>query len=466
MTLPQISNGENLGSVRGKLNALLKGATSVFHYIPQSEWAAIQDRTSTYDIYADLMAAINDKTDQRPDIIVFPQGQYKCSQTIHLKRQVYLRGFGSGIAGGSSTEIVFPAGVPGLVAHNYVTSASGIEQASTGRADGSIIEGLMFKGGGGAQAHGIWLRTRATLRDVQVHTFSGNGLQVLAASGSGDPETEGNANNFIVDCCAFRLNGGHGMYVDGPDANAGLITGSDADANGGCGFYDSSFLGNTYIGCHTAENVDAPYKSDDPNARNLFVGCYGEGDQPDCDIASPAMFIGGAVTGFTDNSGVALKSELGYLISERGFGFNRSGVECRIGGGVDYELFRFTKAGGSDRRLKFDPSTDDLYFDEDNFGAHKSLVITGNNTTLGTGGNRPNPFPRAWLFSRLMIGGFGSDARMLTTASAPPTSGEWARGDRVYHTAPSPGGIEGWVCTTGGTAGVDAVFKTFGSISS
>jgi hypothetical protein len=460
----QIANGESLSFVRRDLNAVLSGSTSIFHYIPQSEWAAIQARTSTYDIYADLMSAINDKTDQRPDVIAFPQGQYKCSNTIHLKRQVYLHSFGSGISGGSSTEIVFPAGVAGFVLHAHNTSASGIEEVSTGRADGSIIEGILLKGGGGAPAHGVWLRTRATLKNVQIHAFSGNGLQVLAASGSADPATEGNANNFIVDCCAFRLNGAHGMYVDGPDANAGLITGSDADANGGCGFYDSSFLGNTYVGCHTAENADSPYKSDDPNARNLFVGCYGEGDQPYCDIAAPAMFIGGAVTGFTSNTGVALKSEFGYLMAQ-GFGFNRSDVQCRIGGSGPYDLFTFTKAGGSARRFKFDASTDDIYFDDDNLGAWRGLVITGNDTMLGTGGGRPNPFPRAWMFDRLMIGGFGANARMITTGLDAPTSGEWAHGDRVYHAAPSPGGIEGWVCTVGGTAGSDAVFKTFGTIS-
>jgi hypothetical protein len=34
--------------------------------------------------------------------------------------------------------------------------------------------------------------------------------------------------------------------------------------------------------------------------------------------------------------------------------------------------------------------------------------------------------------------------------SAPVAAGEYARGDRYYYVNPSPGGFEGWVCTTGG----------------
>jgi Pectate lyase superfamily protein len=45
--------------------------------------------------------------------------------------------------------------------------------------------------------------------------------------------------------------------------------------------------------------------------------------------------------------------------------------------------------------------------------------------------------------------------------SAIPTSGTYAKGDRIWNTNPVAGGSEGWVCITAGSPGV---WKTFGSI--
>jgi parallel beta-helix repeat protein len=47
-------------------------------------------------------------------------------------------------------------------------------------------------------------------------------------------------------------------------------------------------------------------------------------------------------------------------------------------------------------------------------------------------------------------------------ASAAPTSGTYAVGDRVWNTAPAASGSMGWVCTTAGSPGT---WKTFGAIS-
>lgn len=49
-----------------------------------------------------------------------------------------------------------------------------------------------------------------------------------------------------------------------------------------------------------------------------------------------------------------------------------------------------------------------------------------------------------------------------TVGAAAPTTGTWALGDIVYHSAPSPGGNVGWICTTAGTPGT---WKAFGGIS-
>jgi hypothetical protein len=57
------------------------------------------------------------------------------------------------------------------------------------------------------------------------------------------------------------------------------------------------------------------------------------------------------------------------------------------------------------------------------------------------------------------------DASMTLTRSfksAAPTTGVWFRGDRVLNSAPSAGGVEGWVCTATGEPGT---WKAFGEIA-
>ena len=49
------------------------------------------------------------------------------------------------------------------------------------------------------------------------------------------------------------------------------------------------------------------------------------------------------------------------------------------------------------------------------------------------------------------------------SASGPPSSGTWALGAVAYNSAPAPGGVIGWVCTTAGSPGV---WKSWGAISS
>jgi len=83
------------------------------------------------------------------------------------------------------------------------------------------------------------------------------------------------------------------LLVDGADVNAGVVTALDCSSNGGWGINDSSFLGNTYVACHVDGNTLGSYRSDDPNARNVFVGCYSEGGWPASSIAFPSIVVGG-----------------------------------------------------------------------------------------------------------------------------------------------------------------------------
>ena len=46
--------------------------------------------------------------------------------------------------------------------------------------------------------------------------------------------------------------------------------------------------------------------------------------------------------------------------------------------------------------------------------------------------------------------------------TAAPTTGDWARGDIVWHSEPASGGNIGWVCTAAGTPGT---WKSWGTIA-
>jgi hypothetical protein len=118
---------------------------------------------------------------------------------------------------------------------------------------------------------------RALIENCYVGGFSGNGIEINASI-SYSPKT--NANNWEVHNCRIDGNAGHGLHVEGADANAGRAIGIDSSENGGWGFYDQSFLGNTYVACHAAGNASGGYNSPKASARNVFVGCYTEGGQP------------------------------------------------------------------------------------------------------------------------------------------------------------------------------------------
>jgi hypothetical protein len=78
---------------------------------------------------------------------------------------------------------------------------------------------------------------------------------------------------------------------------------------------------------------------------------------------------------------------------------------------------------------------------------------------------RTSAVPHAKYIRKLFLGSSASNGRQVTFATAEPSSGEYARGDVIFNQNPSAGGSMGWVCTTGGTAGTDAVFKAMPNLA-
>jgi len=188
--------------------------------------------------------------------VIVPAGEYYLGSKIELKHTVILEGHGVG-AGGvrSGSKLRWPADMDGIVINRYNTLADDTEGTATGAADGSIIRNLYLAGGGGTfgTADGVWFRARGTLEHCTIAGFSGHGIKIVAASNTPGP-VDGNANNWRVNNCRCENNKNCGMFVDGPDVNAGLATLLDCSQNGRWGIWDSGFLGNTYIACHVASN--------------------------------------------------------------------------------------------------------------------------------------------------------------------------------------------------------------------
>lgn len=184
----------------------------------------------------------------------FPAGWFEFASTIEITDGTLIfEGADTGSPGGRGTVLKFPAGVTGIRVHRYNTSGTITDGVTHRGGDGAIIRNFTLRGGfvsTEAEAHGIQLRARAVCEFNFIYEFEGDGYYGNATAGSGGA-TEGNANNSII-------RGGrvqecrNGLFVDGADSNIWLIDGLDCSANRQWNFADSSFLGNTYVGCHSS----------------------------------------------------------------------------------------------------------------------------------------------------------------------------------------------------------------------
>lgn len=445
--------------------AKLRERISILDFIPLDEHQDIFDGVSTFDCYKSLCAAIDFATTGSGmyvsgAAVYFPNGKYNSSETIHLKKRVRLYGDGSGLPDGDQAVIVFASGKSGFIVHRYNTCEHGVQESPTTAADGTIIEGLSLHGSGNnPDAHGIWLRARASIRAMQINGFGGNGINVVADAVAGGL-AHGNANNFEIDVARITNCGKNGLYVHGGDTNAGVVKAIDATANGGFGIYDSSFLGNTYLACHAADNKAGAYKSDGLNARNLFIGCYSEGGQPPSSIAAPAMVIGGSHGAAVNGPQIDCDVQTGITMRSLSLKSGDGNASLGIGQGATKEEFlNFTSDGWSTWRMK--SAKGRAYIDWANLGNSECLAFynrslcnpeNGYNRDLGSFWASPIGLP---------LGYFGAGMLARVEGAAAPTEGKWLRGDVMWNTAPVAGGNAGWMCVESGEPGV---WRPFGAI--
>ena len=433
-------------------------------YVSVLDFGAVADGVT--DNYDAIMAAINSVTYgtgyyKSGPAIYFPSGVYYCSQTINLKKSVKLYGDGSGLPTEATATIQWPAGVTGIIVNRYNTYGNGKQTTPTTAADGSIIQGLRLIGAKGtaddAGGHGIWLRARAVIEKCYIGLFQGNGINIVASAG-GSASTEGNANNFYVNCGRIAGCAGNGIFVDGADVNAGTVTAIDCSSNSGWGFYDSSFLGNTYSGCHTAANTTGSYKSDNLNARNLFLNCYAESGQPSPSIVWPAVCLFGA--GVSSDNGFACDINGIYSygqFSTPSIYLNKnqsvtSGVQVTFPDTDTGTIYSWTQARAIGR----------IGWKYANLGFPSFINFYDRAATTANGYARDLSASNGALGLSTYYFGEYNQMKYRGLASAHPTTGTWLQGDIVWNSLPAASGTIGWVCVTGGTPGT---WKTFGAIS-
>lgn len=147
---------------------------------------------------------------------------------------------------------------------------------------------------------------RCIFTNLLVSNWGGIGVSVNADINRGSNGNENRFTNVQAVLCGNAKNHqdgtNGGFYLTGGDSNGCLFLSCDA-TDSRRGFFDHSFLGNTFIGCSvegcntrftnpTDPVVGYGFLTQGPSTRSLFLGCYSEGDSTGV-VNDPAMIVGG-----------------------------------------------------------------------------------------------------------------------------------------------------------------------------
>jgi hypothetical protein len=197
----------------------------------------------------------NYKASQR---LFVPAGHYYLgTTTLDISHTLVIEGDSVGFNGVAyASKLRWAAGTTGIRIQRYNTSGvSTVDQTAHSGGDGTILRGLHLYGGySGTEGefHGIHAKARFGIEHCKIENFQGDGIYSSVAAGSGGAN-EGNANCSRI--VAVTVTGcRNGIHVDGADTNIWTIIGADTSANRQWGIWDSSFLGNSYFGCHAEAN--------------------------------------------------------------------------------------------------------------------------------------------------------------------------------------------------------------------
>ena len=436
--------------------------------------------------------------------IKFPRGNYRMGSTIDLRRPVKFIGSG-GFTSTTASQLTFSQNTSGICVNRFNTDVNGLISPTGSEADSAGIQGLYIYSLGGTDRtkHGIVIRARAFVFNTHVADFPGDGIHIQASAGLGGA-AEGNANSWSLMNIVTTRNKNHGLYVNGDDSNAGTALNVDASSNGRYGIWDSSFLGNTYIGCHVAAN-GTPNVNGNSSIQSSLVSFGGllyaahwdateaqlVATQPgtNSNIWIPDFGIGGAITWTAGRPEGTYFVAFGYradnannnsvfmgCYSESSAAGNVFQGRCLVLGGQLGSQY----AGDSIGAMPGGTPVSRSYLTVQN---QLSTVLTDGSAYITLRG-KTNELEETWRFKRTASGGITfnnadlgartvfnitglSDAVpwKLSVAdflnngvregvrSAAPTTEFWPTGSYVRNSNVASGQPRGWRCTAGGTPG-------------
>ncbi|HEX3555979.1 MAG TPA: right-handed parallel beta-helix repeat-containing protein [Thermoanaerobaculia bacterium] len=292
-------------AVDGKALTFVRIPGNAFVFI--DDFAGLVDKAGHWD-HA-LAAALALAGTTGAGTVAFGPKRYGFAQTIHLLSTVHLLGSGTGVGSESSadpnaTVLLFPDGVPGIVVDIDATQSTDPvtkQPVITVHSDATncIIEKMRLQSirtnpdQPSATAHAIDMRRTATVRDVVIREWSGDGIHI-------EPQGVGaNSNNWRVEDCLIVMCTGDGLFVKGKDANAGLASGCSITDCSGDQVHEESDLGNTYVSVHmNGGQVSSSAVVALGTGASVFVGCYVEDGMVNR-IDGPSLVLGGQMAAHT-----------------------------------------------------------------------------------------------------------------------------------------------------------------------
>lgn len=370
-------------------------------------------------------------------VLQIPPGEYWLSGSLEIKNRGTLIQ-GSGVyrnAPFSPTSLVFAEDVDGVV---FPTEAHS-----------SRLEHILIKSDGGAEEkHGIIFNTPPQLVNVAVSGFGGNGVHIEATTPTA------NANQWYMERVWSQANGGHGFYVDGGDSQAGTAIACVALSNTGWGIYDSSSLGNTWIGSVCEGNTAGAHKTEGSLNASVFVCPYTETPQEN-DVNGLASLLwptgssnnvgNGAVIKSSTSGSSRVRIDRGLMVeSEDGPRTNILGT----GGSNIFMQFYPDKDESEHYRLKHDATG--IAFSRNGAASETVLEFTTAGHSLGphqllcdNGIHIKGRRPPGAAATKFESGTGPPDAAGETQAS---NDGEpYQNGDKIFDVSPSAGEPVGWV---------------------